>query len=1201
MPAPIDVAGDERLLAAIGEYYASRRPGEPFDPGPLLSKYAEIAPALRDFLEGVECVDRLARPDERQRSFPAEAKPVGRPAAIGDYTIERELGSGGRGVVYRASQRSTKRVVALKMIRTERRAATETIDRFQTEIHAVAALDHPNIVPIYEVGQFEGRPFFTMKLLEGGPLSGHLAEYRDDPAAAARIIFTIAKALEEAHTRGILHRDVKPQNILLDAAGNAYLTDFGLAKLCGGDLDLTKSTAALGSPQYMAPEQAEGRSRDVTTAADLYGLGATLYALLTGRPPHESDSLFELLHRIQSGEPEPPRRINSSVPADLEVICLKCLRKERSERYQSAGELADDLHAYLHGLPIRARPMGAIARGWLWCRRNRSVAALSATLACALFAGTVASTVFWRIAESRLAGMHKSYRLSRHALDESVRTIIEHPEFKKGSLERLRLDVLATQLDFHERFVREHRGEATFAADLAQSHMAIGRAAAGIGEIDRALRHLRAARQMLETLALSGDPSHRYETLLGICWSEIAWMLDDQNRPLNEIEQAYGNARQILERQVSRSDRDSETVLSLADTLKNLGSLRRKTGRVEEAGALHRRSIELARTVYQASGSPQSQALLAAGLNELGYTCEVLRQKEEARTAYIEAVRLYDNLLKVRADDPEILSDLAYAHSNLASIIGVADPAAAEAEHAKAMRIWENLAADHPDIVKYRVRLAETYSYYADCLRECDRFAEALAAYETTVWMLENLREPGSERGIAGRMIGYARHGSAKVYRKQNRRDEATASLKRALDAYTVLAVDFPEMHEAIGAKAEICEALAGLCQLPDEREMRIEFCRGAVENRRRIVDLTPANLGYAIALLDAVDRLATVLASAGQQQELYQLCQESIRRVEPLLAGQGISLRERGRLEGALARIYRHAGQPDRAERAYRESVELTRTRLRRNSENRRSCERLATALRELGEFLDDRGETGEARPLLLESLRLHHDCLPTHKHERETRWPALEDRLVLAELSRLEGQPQDSLAHLDAALAAISAQDAQVAAPQVTAPQVTEARVTSDEQGRKLAAAIHVSRAKSLSALDRAGEAITHWDLAIGFDREDSASLRIHRAYDLARAGRTADAANVIREISSRPELKPGELRAAAGVLAQCAGATAGDSAPSHDLADQAIELLRRAIARGYRNVGSWEQDGDLAVLRPRPGFDRLIKEIRMADATR
>jgi serine/threonine protein kinase len=1185
MPTPNDCDGDGRLLAAIGEYYASRDPGKPYQPDALLSKYADVASALGEFLDGVECVDRHVRTCGRAGSFAEDSTPPDMPAAIGNYAIERELGSGGMGIVYRASQRTTQRVVALKMIRTERHAARENIERFQTEIQAVAALDHPNIIPIYEVGQFEGRPYFTMKLLEGGPLSGYLGENRKDPEAAARITFTIAKALEEAHARGILHRDIKPQNILLDANGQAYLTDFGLAKLCGGNLDLTKTTAALGSPQYMAPEQAEGRSRDVTTAADVYGLGATLYALLTGRPPHDSDSLFELLHRIQAGEPERPSRICASVPADLEVICLKCLRKDRSERYQSAGELADDLHSFLHGLPIRARPLGTIARGWLWCRRNRSVAALSATLACALFAGTVASTVFWQIAESRLADLHTSYRMARQALDESVRAIIEHPELNKGNLETLRLDVLATQLEFHERFVQEHGREATFAADLAQSHLAIGRASSGLGEIDRALRHLRRAREIYEKLEEDGDPSHQFEARIGICWSEIAWMLDDQNRPQNEIEEAYGNARRILERQLSRPEPDRETAIFLADTLKNLGSLRRKTGRVEEAEVLHRRSIALARNVCKVSGSPRAQGLLAAGLNELGYTCEVLRQMEDARAAYLEAVQLYNELLKARGDDPEILSDLAYAHSNLASIIGAADPAAAEAEHSHAIRLWEKLAADHPAIVKYRVRLAETYSYYGDCLRECDRFGDAITAYETTERMLEILGETGSERGIAGRMLGYARHGLAKVYTKLNHRDEAMANLKRALDTYSALTADFPEMHEAIEAQAEICQELADSCRLPDQREARIKFCQALVSFRRRIAELAPSNFSYAVEQLVAVDCLAGALTSARRDEAVRQLCRETIPRVEALLGKPGSSLREQGRLQGVLARIFRHAGQYQHAERAYREAVELSRARLQRNAENRRSCERLATALRELGEFLDDCGEMAEARPLLVESLRLRHDCLPTRKRSLTTRRPDAHARLVLAELSRLQGEPRESLAHLDAALAAIGSQG--VGQP-------------ADEQMQKLVAAIHESRAKSLLAIDRPAEAIVNCDLAIGLDRDESASIRIDRARALAQIGRTDEAVRAVQEIAARHDLKPGELRNAAGVLAGCADAAGSDLTPAHDLADEAIKLLQRAIARGYRNVGELEKAHELAILRRRPGFDRLIMDIRMA-ATR
>jgi tetratricopeptide (TPR) repeat protein len=531
-----------------------------------------------------------------------------------------------------------------------------------------------------------------------------------------------------------------------------------------------------------------------------------------------------------------------------------------------------------------------------------------------------------------------------------------------------------------------------------------------------------------------------------------------------------------------------------------------------------------------------------------------------------------------------VLSDLAYAHSNLASIIGGQEPAAAEAEHLQAIRLWERLAADHPEIVRYRVRLAETYSYFGDCLRECERFDDAASAYATTERMLQSIGDIGSEKATAAKMTGYARHGLAKVHRKQNRRDEAMASLKSALEAYAALAAEFPQMHEAIEMQADICDSLADLCLMPEQLEERVEFLRRVVSHRRRLAELTPRSPDYVIVLVDAIHRLTGSLTSVGHDDEVQKLYEEAIIRGEPLLAESSQTLFAKLRLQARLARIYRGAGQMQRAEHAYRESVELCRTRLQRNFENRRSYELLANALSELGEFLEDCGRSAEGRKFLVEFRRLRHESLPTHKRFVETRLPAAHDRLDLAEMARLRGEPLEAIGHLDAALETLSSH---------------ADLVSSDDQVRKLAVAVHESRAKSLSALDRPTEATASWDLALGLDVNNSASLRIGWARELARVGRIAEAADAVREISARRNLKPGELRGAAGVMALCANATVRDPPQSHAFADQAIELLRRAIARGYRNVEELNRELELSILRPRPGFDRLTAEIPTASA--
>ncbi|HKB41734.1 MAG TPA: protein kinase, partial [Gemmataceae bacterium] len=274
---------------------------------------------------------------------------------VDDYEVHREIARGGMGIVYRARQLSVNRIVALKMILAGSFATPEALRRFRKEAQATARLNHPHIVPIYEVGEYQGQPYFTMKLLEGGGLHGHLSRYRNDPEAAARLIVTVARAVHHAHQHGILHRDLKPSNILLDLEGHPHVTDFGLAKRfhlstvdpeVGGPAQdyesVTASGQVVGTPEYMSPEQAAAQ-KTLTTAADVYGLGALLYVMLTGRPPARGSNFIETVRQVIEEDPPTPRSLNAAVDRDLETICLKCLQNDPQRRYSSAEALAEDL------------------------------------------------------------------------------------------------------------------------------------------------------------------------------------------------------------------------------------------------------------------------------------------------------------------------------------------------------------------------------------------------------------------------------------------------------------------------------------------------------------------------------------------------------------------------------------------------------------------------------------------------------------------------------------------------------------------------------------------------------------------------------------------------------------------------------------------------------------------------------------------
>jgi len=312
---------------------------------------------------------------------------------LGDYDLLEEIGRGGQGVVFRARQKSLNRAVALKVIGLGQWATKAHLKRFRLEAEAAASLEHPCIVPIYEVGEHGGACYFSMGLVEGGQLDA-VAKREPMPIRhAAELIAKLARTVHYAHERGILHRDIKPGNILLDAKGEPHLTDFGLARLVETESTVTRTMEVLGTPSYMAPEQAVGNNARVTSATDVYGLGAVLYQLLTGHPPFAGGTTFETVRLVLDTEPRQPRLLNPKVDRDLATICLKCLEKDPPRRYSSALALAEDLERWLKHEPIQARRTGIFTRGRKWVRRNPAIAALIASLA---------AVICWNIWESEL-------------------------------------------------------------------------------------------------------------------------------------------------------------------------------------------------------------------------------------------------------------------------------------------------------------------------------------------------------------------------------------------------------------------------------------------------------------------------------------------------------------------------------------------------------------------------------------------------------------------------------------------------------------------------------------------------------------------------------------------------------------------------------------------------------------------------------
>jgi WD40 repeat protein/tRNA A-37 threonylcarbamoyl transferase component Bud32 len=384
---------------------------------------------------------------------------------FGDYELLAEVARGGMGVVYKARQVKLNRVVAVKMILSGQLASPADVERFHTEAEAAAQLDHPGIVPIYEVGQHEGLHFFSMGFIEGQSLSARLVEGPLPVREAVTLVRAVAEAVQYAHDKGVIHRDLKPSNILVGTDGKPRVTDFGLAKLTESGADLTGTGQVLGTPSFMPPEQAAAQVSAVGRASDIYSLGAVLYCLLTGRPPFQAATALETLLQVQKQEPLAPRQLNPAIPLDLDTIILKCLDKSPSRRYRTANDLADELTRYLENRPILARRVSRTERFWRWCCREPIVSSLCAAVLLAMLIGTAVSAYF-AVKERQRAEVEALER--QRADTEAARANSEAERANTKAQEAA--DNARTALENAER-ERQQRERAQVQTRLAQRHL----------------------------------------------------------------------------------------------------------------------------------------------------------------------------------------------------------------------------------------------------------------------------------------------------------------------------------------------------------------------------------------------------------------------------------------------------------------------------------------------------------------------------------------------------------------------------------------------------------------------------------------------------------------------------------------------------------------------------------------------------------
>jgi tetratricopeptide (TPR) repeat protein len=927
---------------------------------PQVEEYARRFPHLAETLRLQFSVDRALWRETPPTGgsvgdvLPTNSDPAAAPALpaefphLDGYEIRDLLGRGGMGVVYRAWQAALKRVVALKFLRGPAGAAAHELARFRTEAEAIARLQHPNVVQIYEVGEQRGvgerrgRPYLVLEFVAGGSLADRLDGTPWPALPAARLAETLARAVHHARECGIVHRDLKPANVLLadgegpspqspaphpPSVGIPKIADFGLAKfVAGGGGTLTGSGEIMGTPSYMAPEQAAGQARQVGPAADVYALGAILYELLTGRPPFRGETPLDTLRQVTEDEPVPPRCLQPRVPRDLETVCLKCLQKDPARRYGSAAALADDLRRFGAGEPVLARPVGAAERAWRWCRRRPAVAGLLGLLAAVVVGALVGLTALWQRAEglrqdaetkraeaeAANAEALEYFGVARDVINGYTERVKEDPQLREADLRPLRKDLLATVVPFYERLTRREGTRSTLQAEQAQAHDRLADVMSEIDDPAKGIEQLQAAIRILERLVAERPGEPDYQHRLAKQYHNVS-TLRFEDRRLDQAESELMKSIALKEDLAARYPEVAEYQDALAISLCSLGNIYRATRRPDLAEA----TLQRARTIQQGlvdqhPDRADYKEVLAITLQSLGDYHLNNKQMAAAEKELAEAIRLGEDVTRQRPRDDlksqDHLAHIRISLGNLFSKTGRPDRAAAEFD--RAIQALGPVTRNYPSYIPCQEVLAICLAKLGALHEEAGQAPQGEAELQRAVEVHQLLARLQPNRVRAQNQLAEALTNLAAFYSRREQPARAGAETQKALAVLEGVTRDHPDETTSLRMLAEVCWSRAFLMRSGGQAESALPWYARAQRLADDVLKKQPDN-GRALALLVKLhlDRAAAYMALAR-----YDAALQDWDRALALDDGQH---RERFRASRAvvLAYLKRHAQAVTEAE----------------------------------------------------------------------------------------------------------------------------------------------------------------------------------------------------------------------------------------------------------------------------------------------
>ncbi len=777
---------------------------------PELEEYIRRFPLFKDQLTRQFAIDHVMRTTEETLELPgttdggaSATQPGGSavaPLVAPAHSVEARLfppydvitliGRGGMGVVYKAKDTRLGRVVAIKTITDHDAAGPEQLGRFLDEARVAGRLQHPNIVTIHEIGEHKGRPYLVLEFVDGFDLKKRLAEKPMSARDAAALLETLASAVHAAHNAGIVHRDLKPSNILMTADGVPKVADFGLAKLLQSDSGRTESGQIVGTPSYMAPEQAEGRSKNVGPTADIYALGAILYESLTGRPPFLGDTQMETIRLVCTTEPVAPRELRPDIPRDLETICLKCLQKESGRRYPDVLALGEDLRRFRAEEPILARPISGTERVWRWCLRNKRVASLSAAVALLVLSGLIGLGIAYgslsrayAFAEDRRKSALAAALAARTQNKDLVDSVADLVRLLDGPLkdvpaikdERKTLEQAIATLRAALETMKSLGRDVEWAPEdemknwrkLAKAHQALARVSLRRNNFEDAMSHFQEMASIIARV-VAADPSNR----------DMQVNLIRTQRELGKVSimhyagdpksaEAYISKAIEISRALIKANPDLDVYKSeLANSLGQFAGVELSLGRLATARDHYGEEITVRESYSrELKNDLESRRELAGLYAQLAELHVRMGEPKDAEGLFNQAFRLREEIASEHPDFWPAQGDLGLSYNQLGSLRFPQgnDAQGARKFHTDAVKVFKKRAVADPADFDNKRMLAETLYYEATCaLHSGEKEAAANGFHECLKICNELASEPKAKLAIALRMLALARCGDHK-------------------------------------------------------------------------------------------------------------------------------------------------------------------------------------------------------------------------------------------------------------------------------------------------------------------------------------------------------------------------------------------------------------------------------------------------------